>query len=210
LAEPKSSRKKISVIISGMPSVGKTTAADAIAKKYGLKHVAGGDMLKEIAFERGYRPSGSDWWDTPEGMKFLAERKKDPEFDKEVDRKLADFIRYGNVVITSYSMPWLIPDNGLKLWFHASQKKRAERLAGRDSISKTRALDIIKKRDLRNRRLYKKLYDISFGEDLTPFNFIIDTNMLSATEVATAACKIVQEYARSERPRATSSNGSKK
>jgi len=74
-----------------MPSVGKTTAANAIAKKYRLRHIAGGDMLKQIAYDRGYRPSGSDWWDTTEGMKFLSERKNDPEFDKEVDRKLAHY-----------------------------------------------------------------------------------------------------------------------
>jgi CMP/dCMP kinase len=189
-------RRKISVIISGMSSVGKTTAADAIAKKYQLKHVAGGDMLKQIALERGYKPSGSDWWDNSEGMKFLSERKLDPEFDKKVDAKLAECIRKGNVVITSYPMPWLAKDDGLKLWFEASQKKRAERLAGRDSISKSLALEIIRKRDRQNKRIYKKLYGIRFGDDLTPFHFIIDTNKLSAPEVAKAASRIVGEYVR--------------
>jgi CMP/dCMP kinase len=190
-----SSSENVSVIISGMPSVGKTTAADAIAKEYNLKHIAGGDMLKEMAYERGYHPSGSDWWDSPSGMKFLSERRSDPEFDKEVDRKLADFIRKGNVVITSYSMPWLMENDGLKLWFQASQRNRADRLAGRDSISKNKALEIVRKRDLENKRLYKKIYGIKFGEDLTPFNYVIDTNKLSASEVAKAACKIVGEYA---------------
>lgn len=190
--------KKLAVIISGMPSVGKTTAADEIAKRFHLKHLAGGDMLKQIAFERGYRPSGSDWWDTPEGMKFISERKKNPEFDKEVDRMLADHINRGGVVITSYSMPWLSPNDGLKLWFDASQTTRASRLAGRDSISKTKALDIIRRRDRENKRLYKKLYGIEFGRDMTPFNFRIDTNDLSAAEVAKAACAIVEAYSKSE------------
>jgi CMP/dCMP kinase len=190
--------KKISVIISGMPSVGKTTAADKIATRYRLKHLAGGDMLKQIAFNRGYKPSGSDWWDTPEGMRFTAERKKDPEFDKEVDVLLGEHIRKGGVVITSYSMPWLARNDGLKLWFAATQKNRAIRLAGRDSISVSKALAIIKKRDLENKRLYKKLYGIMFGDDLEPFNFVIYTNKLSAEEVAEAACKIVAEYVKSE------------
>jgi len=189
----------MSVIISGMPSVGKTTAADAIAEKYHLKHVAGGDMLKQIAVERGYEPAGSDWWDTAEGMRFMSEREKDPEFDREVDRKLAECISKGNVVITSYSMPWLTPDDGLKLWFDATQANRATRLAGRDAISKTKAIAIIKKRDRENRRIYKDLYGIEFGKDLTPFNFVIDTNNLSAAEVARAACGIVEEYSKSEK-----------
>ncbi len=95
-------------------------------------------------------------------------------------------------------MPWLAKNDGLKLWFHASQKTRAARLAGRDSISKTRALAIIKKRDQENKRLYKELYGISFGDDLSPFHFIIDTNKMSAEEVARASCKIVGEYARAK------------
>jgi CMP/dCMP kinase len=196
LRRRRSTAKNFSVIISGMPSVGKTTAADAIAKNYRLKHVAGGDMLKQIAFERGYKPSGPDWWDTPQGMRFMSERKSDPEFDKKVDEKLAGYIRKGKVVITSYSMPWLIREDGLKLWFAATQKTRATRLSGRDSISTSKALEIIKKRDLQNKRLYWKLYKIKFGDDLSPFNFIIDTNKLSAIEVAEVSCKIVSEYVR--------------
>jgi len=193
-----SKRRKISVIISGMPSVGKTTAANAIARRYHLKHVAGGDMLKQIELDRGYHLSGPEWWDTPVGMKFLSERKKDPEFDKSVDQKLAEHIRKGDVVMTSYSMPWLAKNDGIKLWFHDSQKNRASRLAGRDSISKSLALAIVKKRDQENKRLYKKLYGISFGDDLSPFHYIVDTNKMSASEVATASCKIVGEYARAK------------
>lgn len=181
-----------------MSSVGKTTAADAVAKKYRLKHIAGGDMLKEMAYDRGYSPSGSDWWDTPEGMRFLAERRGDAEFDKEVDRRLEQHVRRGNVVITSYPMPWLVKDDGLKLWFDASQKNRACRLASRDSITKSRALEIVRRRDRENRRIYKMLYGIDFGKDLSPFNFVIDTNKLSASEVAKAACEITGEYIRSK------------
>jgi CMP/dCMP kinase len=188
---------KISVIISGMPSVGKTTAANAIGVRYHLLHVAGGDMLKELAYERGYRPSGADWWDTPEGMSFIAERKSNPDFDKEVDRKLAEHLKKGNVVMTSYSMPWLAENGTLKLWFDASLKTRAGRLAGRDSISLGKALEIVKQRDEDNRKLYKRLYGIDFGKDLSPFNFVLDTERMSAKEVTDAACKLVSEYRKS-------------
>jgi cytidylate kinase len=178
-----------------MPSVGKTTAAESIAKKFHLKHVAGGDMLKLMAYERGYTPSGSEWWDTKEGMTFLSERKHNSDFDKEVDRRLAEYMTRGRVVITSYSIPWLCK-KGLKLWFHAPQKTRALRLAGRDKISPKKALGIIKKRDSENKILYKKLYNIRFGDDLTPFNFIIDTQKMTAAEVAKISCKLVSEYSK--------------
>ena len=195
-------KAKICVIISGMPSVGKTTAANAIADKFHLRHVAGGDMLKQMAIERGYTPSGSEWWDTPEGMAFISERKRNPDFDKEVDRRLMEYLKEGDVVMTSYPMPWLSKDDGLKLWFHATKKKRAERLAGRDKISKSKALEIIRKRDEDNKRVYKKLYGISFGEDLSPFHYILDTNNMTASEVAKASTKIVGGYARAKSPEA--------
>jgi CMP/dCMP kinase len=189
--------KKISVIISGMPSVGKTTAAESIAKKFRLRLVAGGDMLKLMAYERGYKPSGPEWWDTKEGMTFLAERERNPDFDREVDRRLSAYLKKGGVVITSYSMPWLY-SKALKLWFHAPQKTRAKRLAGRDKITLKKALPIIKKRDSENKKLYKQLYDLDFGDDLTPFNFVIDTEKMSAIEVANASCKLVSEYSKDD------------
>jgi len=148
-------------------------------------------MLKEIAMERGYSPSGSDWWDTSEGMKFLAERKQNPDFDREVDRRLIQYVKGGGVVITSYTVPWLC-SKGLNIWFAATQKNRAWRLAGRDKIPFSDALKIIRSRDSKNRRLYSRIYGIKFGTDLSVFNYIIATDDISAQEVATAACELVK------------------
>ena len=78
------------IIISGMPAVGKTTVSRHVANELGLKVVGGGDVLKEMAIEEGYRPGGDDWWDTQDGMKFLAERNHESGFDKEVDRRLRE------------------------------------------------------------------------------------------------------------------------
>ncbi len=192
--------KKISVMISGMPSVGKTTAANSISRSFHLKHLAGGDMLKRIAVSRGYKPLGADWWDSPKGTEFLSERERNPDFDKEVDRILNEEVSNGGVVVTSYTMPWL-SKNGLKFWFKASQRTRAKRLAGRDSIDLGSALKIITKRDAQNRKLYKSLYGIDFGKDLSVFNYVIDTDNLSANQVAQIACRLVGEYVKSSRTR---------
>lgn len=183
-------KRKLSVVISGMPSVGKTTAAYAVAKKFHLKVVAGGDMLKEMAHDRGYQLSGSDWWETQDGMKFLSERKRNSDFDREVDRRLTRYLRKGGVVVTSYPMPWL-SKSGVKFWFHASRATRAKRLAGRDRITRERALKLLKKRDIENKHLYRKLYGIRFGDDLSPFHFVIDTERISARQVASITCQLV-------------------
>ncbi|MGC9189579.1 MAG: AAA family ATPase, partial [Conexivisphaera sp.] len=64
-----------SVVIAGMPASGKTTVARMVASRLNLNYVAGGDILREIARDRGYRPEGDGWWDSDEGRRFLMERK---------------------------------------------------------------------------------------------------------------------------------------
>ena len=57
-----------------------------------------------------------DWWDTPEGMQFLNQREQNSEFDKNLDKKLTDLFDQGGMVITSYTLPWLI-DDGVKFCY---------------------------------------------------------------------------------------------
>src|SRR5438105_4844950 len=96
----------------------------------------GGDILKILAAEKGYSTRRDDWWDTTEAKKFMQERKSDPTFDKKVDKKLVEIVRRGSVVITSYTLPWLVKEESvLKLWLRGSPENRAKRMANRDTIS---------------------------------------------------------------------------
>jgi len=161
-----------------MPACGKTTVAKSIASEYHLRLLGGGDILKDIAISRGYKLSGENWWDTDEGMQFLEERKRTYEFDEEVDKRLIHEIELGNVVVTSYTIPWLTK-KGLKVWLQASTESRAKRLASRDQISYDEALKIIEKRDLNNIELYRRIYGFNLNKDLSVFNLVIETNNLS-------------------------------
>src|SRR2546426_11652423 len=95
------------IIVSGMPAVGKTTVSRLLGDALGLKVVGGGDVLKEIAAEEGYKPGGEGWWDTEEGIEVLRERKKSAEFEREVDERLLKKAKGGDVVFTRYTLPWL-------------------------------------------------------------------------------------------------------
>lgn len=173
------------IILCGMPAVGKTTVAKIIAARLGVKLVGGGDILKEIAIEEGYNAVGDDWWDTPEGMKFMRERAGSPEFDREVDRRLLAKAKKGDVVMTSYTLPWLSKD-GVKVWLSGTKRSRAERMARRDSSSAEECARVIEERDRRNHALYKKLYGIDFGNDLAPFTVVVGTDGVPAAEVASS------------------------
>jgi len=179
-------------VVSGPPAIGKTTIAKGIASEFNLTHLSGGDILKELASEQGFSTDGDDWWDTEEGMQFLNQRKVNPEFDKNVDGKLQELFQNGGVVITSYTLPWLV-DNGIKIWLAGSIENSAKRMKNRDNVTQLNALDIVKKRYNENKLIYKNLYDFEFGENLSVFDKIIETDHLNAQQVLDKAKSIVRE-----------------
>ncbi|WP_100182512.1 AAA family ATPase [Candidatus Nitrosotenuis aquarius] len=181
-----------SIIISGPPAIGKTTVAKGLAQEFGMKNLSGGDVLKEMAQEKGFQTKGDDWWDTDEGMKFLSQRKDNYEFDKKVDEKLKEIFQKGGAVITSYTLPWLV-SGGIKIWLGGSRQNSAKRMQARDNMELSNALDIVKKRYEENRALYKKLYGFDFGEDLSVFDIIINTDGLDANAVLDTAIQKVRD-----------------
>ncbi|MBI3842098.1 MAG: cytidylate kinase family protein [Thaumarchaeota archaeon] len=171
-----------SVIISGPPAIGKTTIAKGLASELDLKYLSGGDVLKELAKEEGFQTEGVDWWDTKQGMKFLNQRKTNPEFDKKVDIKLKELFYKGGLIITSYTLPWLVQD-GIKIWLAGSCENSAKRMTTRDKLSYNDALEIVKKRFEENKKIYKMLYGFDFGEDLSVFDKVINTDGLGIDQV---------------------------
>jgi cytidylate kinase len=174
-----------------MPAVGKTSVSRDVAGKLGVAIVGGGDVLKEMAVEQGYRPGGNDWWDSNEGMKFLKERKVYSDFDREVDSRLIEKVKAGGVVITSYPLPWLTKD-GLKVWLSGSVDSRARRMSKRDHLREERCREILAVRDSENYKLYKKIYQIEFGRDLTPFDLIVGTDSIGEARVAEIVLRYVK------------------
>ena len=181
-----------SVVISGPPAIGKTTVAKGIAREFNLTHLSGGDILKDLASEQGFSTSGDDWWDTEEGMQFLTQRKSNPEFDKDVDSKLKELFQNSGVVITSYTLPWII-DNGIKIWLAGNIENSAKRMQNRDNVTQLHALDVVKKRFNENKLIYKSLYNFEFGENLSVFDAIIETDSLNVQQVLDKAKSIVRE-----------------
>jgi CMP/dCMP kinase len=179
------------IIISGMPAVGKTTVSRIVSGALGIPMVGGGDVLKEMAVEEGYSPGGGEWWDTATGIRFLKERKKSSGFDREVDSRLLRKAKKGGIVITSYPLPWLA-QKGTKVWLAGGAMSRARRMAKRDGMAVTECLKVLSVRDRENRRIYKKIYGIEFGKDLTPFDLVVDTDSLDESKVA----EIVLHYVR--------------
>ena len=184
--------RKMSIVISGWPAVGKTTIAENLAKDFNLKLWNGGDILKMMAYERGYSSSLShDWWDTEEAAKFMKERNNNPNFDREVDDRLIELVKEGNVVITSYTLPW-ISDATINIWLHGSVDNRSKRMSMRDKIDINIAKKIVQCRDVENKLIYQKLYQFEFGEKLDVFDFAMNTDILSLESLIIISKNIVE------------------
>ncbi|TRO50342.1 cytidylate kinase [Candidatus Bathyarchaeota archaeon] len=184
------SNKEIVVCIAGMAGTGKSTLAKKLAEKYDLKYYSGGDALKELAAAEGYDSSSAGWWESQEGLSFLQKREQNHAFDKAVDNKLLEYAQQGRVLLDSWTMPWLLK-KGFKIWLIASEERRAERIAERDKLSMEEALQVLKEKEARTKSIYKELYGFTLGEDLEPFDLILDTDNLNAGEVFQTLCRVM-------------------
>lgn len=182
-------KKKVVICISGMTGCGKSTVAKKLAAKYALDYFSGGNALRLLAQEEGYNSDVTGWWESNEGLKFLEQRMGDPAFDKRIDQKLLELAKQGNVVLDSWTMPWLLKD-GFKIWLEASPKVRAKRVMTRDDISLEEAMKALIQKDDRTRQIYKKLYNFDLGYDLSPFNLVLATDELKPEEVFHALCLV--------------------
>ncbi|MEM2971182.1 MAG: cytidylate kinase family protein [Candidatus Bathyarchaeia archaeon] len=185
--------EKMVICVCGMAGSGKSTLAKKLANKYGLKYYSGGDALKALAIEEGYKPTESGWWESLEGMHFLEQRRQDPKFDVKVDQKLLELAQQGNVVLDSWTMPWLLKE-GFKVWLEASLEKRAARVAKRDGITVEKAFEALRTKEEQTKAIYKKLYGFSLGEDFKPFNLILDTDNLEAEETFQILCVVIDNF----------------
>lgn len=178
---PHGLKEKVVVCICGMAGCGKSTLAKKIAGKYKLHYFSGGDALKALALEAGYQSVDRGWWESEEGMRFLKKRTQDFSFDKKIDKKLLQWAKQGNVVLDSWTMPWILK-SGFKIWLEASPAERAQRIAQRDRISIKKAFTALKEKDAKTKAIYKGLYGFDLGEDFSPFDIILDVNQLSSEE----------------------------
>jgi cytidylate kinase len=172
----------IVICLAGLTACGKSTLARRLAEKYNLRYVSGGTTLKEIALKAGIADTERGWWETPQGMRFLRQRQEDPTFDKQVDGHLLSFAKQGNVVLDSWTMPWL-SKKGFKIWLEVSPQERARRLTRRDGMSLKEAERTIRVKDGETKRIYEKLYGFKLGEDYSPFDVVLDSESLTSDEV---------------------------
>ena len=185
------------IIVSGFAGSGKSTLSESLGKEFGLKVVHASHLLKELQTKKAseldteHTAAGSGFWESIEGQKFLEKRQKDSSMDRALDKKLLEIAKKGNVVLDSWTMPWLCK-NGVKVWLNAKSETRAKRVSERDNLKYKDVLKKIKERDRKTAGIYKKIYGFEMGKDFSPFDVVIITDKLAQEDVRKIAIKKIK------------------
>ncbi|MCI0503162.1 cytidylate kinase family protein [Candidatus Micrarchaeota archaeon] len=147
------------IAISGLTGSGKNTLGELLAKKLGYRLVC--PTFKDLALIEGVPL-----------MEFQERAKNDPDIDRKFDAALKEQAAAGNCVVTTWLGAWMV-DADVRIKVKVADDIRAGRIAKRDGMTVTEAMQHIRARDGQNRSRYMKLYGIDIDDEKI-FNAILD------------------------------------
>lgn len=175
------------ITVSGLHGTGKSTYAKAISEEFNLRHVSAGALFRQVALERGMS---------------IEELSRTAERDKEIDRLIDDRTRreasVENVILDGLLAGWMARDNAdLKIYLKCPDDVRIHRIAERDGITYEKARKTTTFREGAEKKRFKRLYDIEMN-DLSIYDLIINTGLMSIKSNIEVIKKFVQEYISSQ------------
>jgi CMP/dCMP kinase len=170
--------------VSGPPGSGKSTTAGLLAETFGLDHVSGGDIFRELADERGYTP-----------LEFNKLAEENESIDRDLDRRLREIaMEEDDLVLESRLAGWLAGDHAdFRFWLDAPAQVRGERIADREEKDPQRATEETKAREASEAQRYEKYYGINI-QDLTIYDLSVNTARWDPDAVLDMLVTAVEEY----------------
>jgi cytidylate kinase len=159
------------IAVSGLHGAGKTTAARALVKKFGLKYISAGTVFRQVAKEKGM---------TLDEFSRYAERH--PGIDRQIDRRTADAAKKDNVLIDARLAGWMAKSADVKILLTAPLKLRVRRIASRERRKYKDVLAETEKRERSEARRFKQFYGIDVN-DHSVFDLVVNTEHWSAREM---------------------------
>ncbi len=151
------------ITISGPAGSGKTTVAHNLSQQLGFMHVSVGDVFRELAQEHAM---------TLEEFSKYAEDH--PDVDELIDFKQVELAHHhGDVVVDGRLSGWIL-DGDIAVWLNAGLEIRAQRIAQRERIAYSAALNETAARDKSEAKRYRAFYDIDI-HNLNIYSLVIDT-----------------------------------
>lgn len=152
------------ITIGGLHGTGKSSVADIVAKRFGLKRVSAGVIFRKLAKKRGL---------TLEEFSIVAE--DDESIDRELDALLKTTAMKGNVLLDGQLAGWMAGDYAnFKILLTASVDARVKRIAERDEVSFEHARRETLNREKSERERYLEFYGVDIS-DQSIYDLVLNT-----------------------------------
>ncbi|SDM47165.1 cytidylate kinase [Halogranum gelatinilyticum] len=170
--------------VSGPPGSGKSTTAAALAEAFGLEHISGGDIFRELAAERDMTP-----------VEFNELAEEDDQIDRDLDRRLYEIAQErDDVLLESRLAGWLAADQAdIRIWLDAPLNIRAERIADREDKPVDVAREETDRREASEAKRYREYYNIDI-DDRSIYDIVYNTARWSPEGVLGMLTTAVDSY----------------
>ncbi len=159
------------IAISGLHGAGKSTAARALVKKFGLKYVSAGAVFRQMARDNGMSLD-----------KFSRYVEHRPNIDRQIDHRTAEFAKKDNVLIDARLAGWMAKGADVKILLYAPLNVRVRRIIKREG---RKYRDVLKETAVRERseaKRFKRFYDIDVN-DWSVFDIVLNTEHFGPKEM---------------------------
>lgn len=161
----------VTVAISGLHGTGKTTASKALANKFELKYISGGEVFREMADEKDMNLT-----------EFSEYVEDNPEIDRRIDRRTAEESRKDGILIDARLAGWMAEKADVKILLTAPLEVRVRRIAEREDRSFEEVRKETISRESSERERYKDLYNINVSDHST-FDVVLNTEKFNQKEM---------------------------
>jgi cytidylate kinase len=172
-------KNKLTIIVGGPGGSGSSTISSMLAEHFNVTRVYAGSIYREYAQKEGYKSF----------EKFLSDvSSRGNDVDKEVDEKLRDIAKSGNVVIESKVFGAIASKENIpctvKIWLDADVYSRARRHIQRDKgriglLDGFRMWNEVKKLQKRyeiDKEKYARLYGIEYDKPAKYNDIVLETS----------------------------------
>lgn len=164
----------VTITISGAPGSGKSTVAELLEKKIGIKRIYSGMIFRETAEK--YKMSLEEFGKFCEGNSSV---------DKELDDRQLEILKKGDVILEGRLAGWLAHLNkipALKIIIDTDIETRAKRIVNREAGRVEKRKKEIIKREKSEISRYKKYYGIDL-KDTSIYDVVIDSGDKTPEEI---------------------------